>query len=214
MTFSLMRPRRLAAVALAILTLAAAPAQALDSQQAEQARAVVTQLADDLSTLASRSADLSRAESVEAARDILRDSFDLERIAAATVGASRFEKWTEDQRADYVDAFIRYTLASQTGALTRYEQEKLAIESVQEGPSGLVMVRTTYSGADGASTVDFMLARNAERRFQIVDLVVDGAVSQLQLRRAEFGSVLKSKGYDGLLAILREKTEKLLAKQS
>jgi len=213
MTLTRLRARGLAAVALAILALAAAPAQALDSRKAEEARAVIAQLADDLSTLADQTADLSQAESVAAAQEVLRESFDLDRIAAATVGASRFEKWSADQRADYVDAFIRYTLASQTGALTRYEQDKLSIESANEAPGGLVMVRATYSGGEEPSSVDFMLARNEEGRFQIVDLVVDGAVSQLQLRRAEFTSVLKSKGYDGLLAILREKTEKLLAKQ-
>lgn len=216
MRFLFTRRLNLAAAAVALMALAApilaAPAAALEEAEAKDARAVVAKLADDLSTLAARTESLPRAQSVEEAHAILRDSFDLERIAAATVGRSRFQAWDAVQRRDYVDAFIRYTLATQTGALTRYEQEKLSIDSVAEAPNGLLMVRTNYTGGDEPSTVDFMLARNEEGRLKIVDLIVDGAVSQLQLRRAEFSSVLQNKGYDGLMEILRTKTEKLLAK--
>lgn len=216
MRFLFTRRCSLAAAAVALIALAApffaAPAAALEEAEAKDARAVVAKLADDLSTLAARTEDLPRAESVEQAHAILRDSFDLKRIAAATVGRSRFEAWDAEQQSAYVDAFIRYTLASQTGALTRYEQDKLSIESVSDAPGGMLMVRTRYSGGEEPSVVDFMLARNEAGRFQIVDLIVDGAVSQLQLRRAEFNSVLQSKGYDGLLKILRKKTDMLLAK--
>ena len=86
------------------------------------------------------------------------------------------------------------------------------LNEVSDAPGGMLMVRTRYSGGEEPSVVDFMLARNEAGRFQIVDLIVDGAVSQLQLRRAEFNSVLQSKGYDGLLKILRKKTDMLLAK--
>jgi ABC-type transporter MlaC component len=172
-------------------------------------------LGDDLAQLAARSETLTGAERVNAAADVVRKRFDLPSIAAATVGRSTYEGWTQEQRETYFDAFIRYTLASQTGALTRYEQEKLAIQAVEEAPGGMAMVRTTYT-PDGSdpSTVDFMLEKGDGGEFLIVDLVVDGAISQLKLKRAEFSSVLRSKGYDGLIKILREKADQLLAKRS
>ncbi|MCR9218694.1 MAG: ABC transporter substrate-binding protein [Alphaproteobacteria bacterium] len=211
---TLLPRRRFAALALcAAAWLSAGPSFALTDADGAAARTVVEELARDLGDLAERTAGMSRADAVDASASLLTSSFDLDRIAAATVGRTRYESWTPEQRATYVEAFTRYTLATQTGSLTRYEQDRLTIGEAVDGPAGLVMVRTQYQEGDGGtSTVDFMLHKDGSGAFRIVDLVVDGSVSQLQLRRAEFSSVLQSKGYDGLIEVLNETTQKILAK--
>lgn len=202
----------LAGITLLVASSLGAPtAAAMSEADRDAARARIETLGADLAELADRADSMAPRERVEAASDVVRDSFDLRAIAAATIGRATYQDWSEDQRAAYVDAFIRYTLASQTSALTQYEADKLAITSVEAAPGGLVMVRTRYEGGEGA-TVDFMLADEAGDGFLIVDLVVDGAISQLKLRRAEFSSVLKQKGYDGLIETLRQKTDQLVAR--
>jgi phospholipid transport system substrate-binding protein len=44
-----------------------------------------------------------------------------------------------------------------------------------------------------------------------VDVYLDGTISQLAGRRAEFGTILKSGGPDALISSLRQKGDKLLA---
>jgi|GEM_PF-7094099 phospholipid transport system substrate-binding protein len=214
MRLSLARRTVFALLVMAAFAMSGPAALALSEQDRDAARQTVTTLGADLAALSGRVDGMSGQEAVSAAGEVVRKSFNLERIAAATVGTSVFQKWTADQQRDYVDAFIRYTLASQTGMLTRYKQDRLTIQGVETAPDDLTMVRTKYAGEDGTtSRVDFLLAKDEADTFRIVDLVIDGSISQLTLRRAEFKSVLKSKGYDGLLAILRKKADQLIAKR-
>ena len=45
----------------------------------------------------------------------------------------------------------------------------------------------------------------------MVDIHLDGTISELAGRRAEFGSILKSGGADALIASLKAKGDKLMA---
>lgn len=191
----------------------AAQARALSDEQAQAARATVVTLGEDLAALAVRADDLTGPARIREVTDVIAESFDLKRIAAATVGHSRFDSWSDAQQADYIDAFIGYTIATQQKQLMRYERDRLSIIGISEAENGLVRVRTNYAGTDGkASTVDFFLAKDKTGDYRVIDLVIDGSISQLALRKAEFSSVLQNKGYDGLIDILRRKTEQLIAR--
>ncbi|MBP5856030.1 ABC transporter substrate-binding protein [Marivibrio halodurans] len=201
------------AIAMAMSLTLGLEARAATDTERSAARARVESLGADLARLSERAPTLSNEEAVKAGAEIVRENFDLPAIAAATVGHGVYEKWTPDQREEYVDVFIRYTIASQSDALTMYEGDKLEITGVEDAPSDLVMVRTRYEGDSGEpSSVDFMLSNDSGDGYKIVDLIVDGSVSQLKLRRAEFSSVLKSKGYEGLIEILRDKADQLMAR--
>lgn len=201
------------AIAMAISLAAGTDARAATDSERSAARARVESLGADLARLSERAPSLSNEEAVKAGAEIVRENFDLPAIAAATVGHGVYEKWTPAQREEYVDVFIRFTIATQSDALTQYEGDKLEITGVEDAPSDLVMVRAHYEGESGdSSSVDFMLSDDSGDGYKIVDLIVDGSVSQLKLRRAEFSSVLKSKGYDGLITTLREKADQLMAR--
>jgi phospholipid transport system substrate-binding protein len=45
--------------------------------------------------------------------------------------------------------------------------------------------------------------------WKIIDVYMDGTVSELALRRSEFAAVVKRDGFDGLIAALDKKIEKL-----
>ena len=48
-------------------------------------------------------------------------------------------------------------------------------------------------------TLSYTLNQDANKNWTIINVVADG-VSDLALRRAEYSRVIKSKGFDGLLA--------------
>ena len=54
------------------------------------------------------------------------------------------------------------------------------------------------------------LTHEAGAGWKVIDVYLNGTVSELATRRSEFGSVLSSGGADALLASLRERTEKLM----
>jgi phospholipid transport system substrate-binding protein len=45
----------------------------------------------------------------------------------------------------------------------------------------------------------------------ISDICLDGAISEVAIRRSEFAAILKSQGIDGLIAALNRKTDILTA---
>jgi phospholipid transport system substrate-binding protein len=53
--------------------------------------------------------------------------------------------------------------------------------------------------------------RKTGPEWKIVDVYLDGTISELASRRAEFTSILKSGGPDALIASLRRQGDKLLS---
>ena len=50
--------------------------------------------------------------------------------------------------------------------------------------------------------------RRIDQRFKIIDVVVEG-VSMLVTQKAEFSAVLRQRGIDGLITILRSQLDRL-----
>jgi phospholipid transport system substrate-binding protein len=53
------------------------------------------------------------------------------------------------------------------------------------------------------------LLRQTPQGWKIVDVYLDGSISELARRRAEFASIMRSHGVDGLIALLKKKNEEL-----
>ena len=53
--------------------------------------------------------------------------------------------------------------------------------------------------------------RNSGGEWKVVDVYLDGTISELASRRAEFSAILKSGGPDALINSLRRQGDKLLA---
>ena len=56
--------------------------------------------------------------------------------------------------------------------------------------------------------LDYLL-RNEQEKWRIIDVYLNGTVSQLAARRSEFSSVLRQDGVSGLVALLKQKTAQL-----
>src|SRR5216683_217569 len=74
-----------------------------------------------------------------------------------------------------------------------------------------VMVRSQIVKANGEPVnVDYMMRRNGNA-WLISDIYLDGAISEVAIRRSEFAAILKSQGIDGLIAALNRKADILTA---
>ena len=58
--------------------------------------------------------------------------------------------------------------------------------------------------------VDYMMRRNGDN-WLICDIYLDGAISEVATRRAEFAAILKTEGIDGLIDALNRKADILTA---
>lgn len=201
--------RRLVLSSLAVALLAMAGQPLVAAETPSEPVEIVSALGQDLGKLASTSKTMTGAERLDAVSDLLHRYFDLPKIAANTIGARRFRGLSEKQRSDFVDAYTRFTVASYIRRLPQFDASGFSVGSISDGPSGLSAVRAIYNAADAKKSVlDFVLT-DTPNGYRIVDLRVDGDISELAVRRAEVSKVMDDKGFDGLIALLRKRTAAL-----
>ncbi|MGD0283416.1 MAG: ABC transporter substrate-binding protein [Dissulfurispiraceae bacterium] len=135
---------------------------------------------------------------------VIRESFAIPFMAAATVG-SNWKTWNEKQKQTFLETYTEWTIASYAGQFNDYSGERFEIDSESKPSRGTVIVVSKLIQQDN-DHVDFNYhLRNIDAQWRIVDIHILG-VSQLALTRAQFVSVIKLKGFDALIAMLRKKT--------
>jgi len=105
-------------------------------------------------------------------------------------------------------AFGNYVSATYADRFSTYSGEQLEVTG--ERPYGLdVMVQTKIVKSNGETTsLDYLMRKN-RGAWQISDVYLDGAISQLALQRSEFNAILRREGVDGLVMALNRKIDLL-----
>jgi phospholipid transport system substrate-binding protein len=78
----------------------------------------------------------------------------------------------------------------------------------QPAPAG-VMVKSQIIKANGEPVKVDYLMRCSSDSWLISDIYVDGAISEVALRRSEFAGILRNEGIDGLIAALNRRADLL-----
>lgn len=134
--------------------------------------------------------------------------FDLAFMAEKSVGR-HWKTASPEDRAILVDTFTRYTIANYAGRFSSYSGQHF--ETLGEEPSarGTLLVRTRLVDPDGDDVnLDYRL-RSVEGSWKIIDIYLNGTVSELALRRSEYSSMIKREGFQALLVALDERIESL-----
>ncbi|MCP5431744.1 MAG: ABC transporter substrate-binding protein [Alphaproteobacteria bacterium] len=147
----------------------------------------------------------------DAIAPILAESFDFATLAAGSVGRAVWADWTAEERARYRDAFVAFTVATYAGRFDGYSGEAFAIVGQEPGPAGTVLVRTRLERPKAEAVAIDYLMRERDGAWRVIDVFLEGTISELARQRSEFGAILLRKGFDGLIAALGEKTDELAA---
>jgi phospholipid transport system substrate-binding protein len=104
----------------------------------------------------------------------------------------------------------RYISAIYADRFDSYSGQKLLVMGEQLAGSAII-VRSEIVKANGESVkVDYLMRRN-EDSWLISDIYLDGAISEVAIRRSEFAATIKNGGIDGLIAALNRKADMLTA---
>lgn len=139
---------------------------------------------------------------------VLRESFDIPFMAEKSVG--RHWKTIDDEvRTELIEAFTRFTIANYAGRFEGWSGQ--SFETLREEPSthGLVLVHTQLIDPGGDDVqLNYRLKPSGDS-WKIVDVYLNGTVSELALRRSEYSSLIKREGVDALLTALAERIDEL-----
>lgn len=139
---------------------------------------------------------------------ILR-AFNLPLMTRIAVGPD-WAQFTPDQQQRLVAAFTRYTVATYANRFDAYSGERFQVAPEPlANPNGM-LVETRLVPADGSAvSLDYLMRQGAGGQWQVIDVYLNGTISELATRRAEFAAVLSRQGADGLVRVLDQRAAAL-----
>jgi phospholipid transport system substrate-binding protein len=141
---------------------------------------------------------------------VLSQTYDLAQMSRIAVGPS-WSGLSQQQQVGIVNAFSRMTVATYASRFDGFSGEQFDILETSDRPNGDKIVKTRIVQSNGKVVALNYLMRKDGTDWKIVDVYLDGTISELASRRAEFGVILKSGGPDALVASLKKQGDKLLA---
>jgi phospholipid transport system substrate-binding protein len=135
--------------------------------------------------------------------------FDMPTMTRLAVGPA-WKSFSAEQQAAVRDAFARFIVADYASQIKDYSGESFVVDPqpTPESRGGGEIVKTKLL-QPGGRTVNINYLVRAER---VIDIYLNGTISDLATRRDEFASIIASGGADGLIKKLRDRTETLLGK--
>jgi len=138
---------------------------------------------------------------------VVRNSFALPYMASQSAG--RYWKTIkETEQRVLVKTYTEWSVATYARRFDGYSGERFEVVSESASDQGTVTVISKIIQPDKEGAVFHYKLRKIDGNWRIVDIQISG-VSQLALTRSQFTSVIKEKGFDGLIALLKTKTEGL-----
>jgi phospholipid transport system substrate-binding protein len=140
---------------------------------------------------------------------VIEQTFDLATMTRFSVGPA----WTSMSDADHaglIEAFKRFTAASYAHNFDGYSGQKFDVDPtvVVRGPDKIVQSHIRSPGEDPVSIAYRM--RASAGTWKVIDVLYQGAISQLTTRRSDFASTVAAGGAKALIAHMDAQTQKLL----
>ncbi len=142
-----------------------------------------------------------RREKIEPA---IAESYDIPLMAAKVLGR-HWRKLSDEDKTRWVATFGRLTVATFAERFDGWEGEELVVDDAEAGARNTVVVHTRITRPkDDAVPIHYRL-REREGRWRVMDVFLNGTVSELALRRSEYGSVAENEGIGPLIDQLEAK---------
>lgn len=130
---------------------------------------------------------------------VIEESLDLPVITRLSLGR-HWSNLSAEQRDAIVDVFSRWTIANYASRFNAYSGEQFETISSEPARRGRELVRTLLKTENDPAknvTLDYLL-HEADGKWRIVNVIANG-VSDLSLKRADYGAVVKAQGLDSLI---------------
>lgn len=140
---------------------------------------------------------------------VVPEHFDITFMARKSVGR-HWKEATEEERQRFLETFTRFMVANYAGQFDGYGGQYFKTLGEEPARMDTVLVKTVLVDPKPEENVELNYRmRQVDGLWKIVDIYMDGTVSELARRRSEFSSIVKREDFDALIARLDEKIAKL-----
>jgi phospholipid transport system substrate-binding protein len=135
--------------------------------------------------------------------------FDLPAMTRIAVGPD-WAQLTAAQHRQLDDAFARYTISEYAARFDGYDGERFDVTpTATPNPNGIVVASRIVKSNGEAVSLNYLMRSDGAGAWKVIDVYLDGTISQLAARRSEFVAVLQRNGADGLVQLIERRTAAL-----
>jgi phospholipid transport system substrate-binding protein len=136
---------------------------------------------------------------------VVRDVFDLATMTRVSTGGA-WQKMPEDDRQKLIDTFSAWTVASYAGNFKEWDGESFETKGQTDDGKGNIVVETRLILKGDPPVIFNYRLRQAGGTWRVVDIYLEGAISQIAMHRSEFAAALSAGGVPNLLNHMRDLT--------
>lgn len=196
----------MAAFAATVLFAGMAPALA---EAPDPAVAQVQNFYDTLLDSMKHAKELGIKGRYEKLKPAVEAAFDIPDMVRLATGPDQWAKTAPAQQQELVNAFLRYTVANYASNFDGYDGEKFVVDPAVT-PRGADKVVTSKL-VTSSQTVPFgYRLHQTGGGWKILDVYLNGTISQLATQRSEYAATLSAGGAAALVKKLDAQSEKLL----
>lgn len=189
-----------------VALLLAAPAVA-EGPPLETAREPIERLYQALEGAMQGGESLGISGRRELIRPAVDAAYDIGFMGSKALGR-HWSRLTDEQRADWLATFRALTIHTYASRFERFSGQVFEVGDVAPASRGTSVVHTRIlSPGKEPAEIRYRMRPLGEKDWRIVDVYLDGTVSELALRRSEYASVIEREGFEYLTRSLRGKFE-------
>lgn len=183
-------------------------AQSAPQIAADPAVAQVQRFYDDLiKAMKSGGTTKSRYDKL---RPAVEETFDLPTMTATAVGPS-WPSISDSDKEALIDAFTRMTIANYAKNFSSYNGETFSVDPHSIARGSDKFVKSSLKTSDGSTVVFNYRMHEVGSVWKITDVYLEGNISQMAQKRADFASTLASGGPQGLAQRINSLTQQILS---
>ncbi len=153
--------------------------------------------------------ELSQEQREANFRAMFRTAFDIPAISRFVLGRY-WREASDDQRQSFMELFEELNMRRFLPYFADVSDKAIAVKRVQpeDARPNLFRVSSVINRPEGEPIAVVWRIRDNGGDYKVLDIVAEGVSMAISLRQ-EYGTVAKTEGVDGLLAMMRKKTAEL-----
>jgi phospholipid transport system substrate-binding protein len=144
----------------------------------------------------------------EKMKPAVEKAFDLDEMSRASVGP-RWAQMTPAEQKAVTAALLRYTVANYAGQFDGYDGEKFVVEPASTERKGDRLVMSKLVTKDKTFLFNYRM-RQVGGDWRIIDIFLEGFLSQMAQQRSMLGATLTAGGVPALVKKLDTKSDELM----
>ena len=171
-------------------------------------RAVVANFQDTLLSTMKEAESLGFKGRYQRLLPAMEKAFDLEQMTRIVAGGN-WAKMDTTEQMQVVDLFRQFSVSTYARAFSSYDGEQFEVgnELAQPGIGTIVETQLVLK-SEPPIKLNYLL-QDTPAGWKIMDVYLDGTISELARRRGEFASIIHNQGLTGLIALLKKKNKEL-----